>query len=79
MKEQQNSLLILRFWNENVNLVFVDCRQNISAAKSKQTSCFLEIHNSNELSFEYLTAFLFKFINHWAPRKVARAPNFIFL
>ena len=58
MKEQQNSLLILRFWNENVNLVFVDCRQNISAAKSKQTSCFLEIHNSNELSFEYLLSYL---------------------
>ena len=50
--------LILRFSNENVKCVFVDCRQNISATKSKQTSSFLEIHNSNKSSFEYLLTYL---------------------
>ena len=67
--------LILRFSNENVKCVFVDCRQNISATKSKQTSSFLEIHNSEQIEFR-VSAYLFKFIDHWAPRNVARAPHF---
>ena len=61
MNECQNSLLIMRFWNENVKCVFVDCRQKISAGKSKQTSTFLEARNSNtEIEFR-ASAYLFKF------------------
>lgn len=36
MQEQQISLLILPFLNDNVKHVFVDDRQKIFAAKSKQ-------------------------------------------
>ena len=53
--------------------------------KSKQTSTFLEIiQNSDKLSFEMHEAgfqastYLFKFIDQWAPRSGARAPNFLF-
>ena len=63
MNEQQNSLLIIRFWNENVKCVFVDCRQKISAGKSKQTSTFLETQNSNNSSFEHLLTYLSLSIN----------------
>ena len=44
--------------NENVTCVFVDPRQKISADKSKQTSTFLEILNSNESSFKHLLPYL---------------------
>ena len=77
MHKQQKSLVILCFWNENMKWVFVDHRQKISADKSKQTSTFLEILNSNELSF-WASAYLFKFINQWGPRNVARAPKLLF-
>ena len=63
MKEWQNSLLILHFWNKNVKHVFVDHGQNISADKSKQTSTFLEIQNSNESSFKHLLTYLSLSIN----------------
>ena len=33
MKERQNSLIILRFWNENVKRVLVDRTQKIPADK----------------------------------------------
>ena len=67
------------------NRVFVDHRQKISTDKSKQTSTFLEIiQNSDksscktrEASFR-ASAYLFKFIDQWDPRSVARAPNFLF-
>ena len=52
MKERQNSLLILCFWNENIKRVFVDHTQNISTDKSKQTSTFFKIRNINKLSFK---------------------------
>ena len=77
MHKRQKSLVILCFWNENIKWVFVDHRQKISDDKSKQTSTFLEILNSNELSF-WASAYLFKFINQWGPRNVARAPKFLF-
>ena len=77
MHKQQKSLVILCFWNENMKWVFVDHRQKISADKSKQTSTFLEILNSNELSF-WASTYLFKFINQWGPRNVARAPKLLF-
>ena len=59
--------------------VNVDCRQKISAAKSKHaTSTLLEIQNSNkssfetrEWSFEYLLTLSAYFIDQWAPRNVA--------
>ena len=63
MKERQNSLLILHFWNKNVKHVFVDHGQNISADKSKQTSTFLEIQNLNESSFKHLLTYLSLSIN----------------
>ena len=63
MNEWQNSLLIMRFWNENVKCVFVDCRQKISAGKSKQTSTFLDARNSNKSSFEHLLTYLSLSIN----------------
>ena len=74
---KQDSLRILRLWNENIKCVFIDSRVKISADKSKQTSTFLEILNSNELSF-WASAYLFKFINQWGPRNVARAPKILF-
>ena len=52
MKEWQNSLLILCFWNENIKRVFVDHTQKLSSDKSKQPSTFLEIQNINKLSFK---------------------------
>ena len=52
--------------------------KKISAGKSKQTSTFLETRNSNtEIEF-WASAYLFKFIDQWAPRNVAPAPNFLF-
>ena len=78
MNKRQNSLLNMRFWNDNVKCVFVDCRQKISAGKSKQTSTFLETRNSNtEIEF-WASAYLFNFIDQWAPRNVAPAPYFLF-
>ena len=63
MNEWQNSLLNMRFWNDNVKCVFVDCRQKISAGKSKQTSTFLDTRNSNKSSFEHLLTYLSLSIN----------------
>ena len=63
MNEWQNSLLNMRFWNDNVKCVFVDYRQKISAGKSKQTSTFLETPNSNKSSFEHLLTYLSLSIN----------------
>jgi len=68
MKEQQNFLLILRFWTEDVKRVFVNCRQKICADKSEKTSTFLVIWNLDELSLErselsfQVSSYLFKFI-----------------
>ena len=62
----------LRFWNKNVKRVFVECRWNFSAAKSQQTNSKLE-----QIEFK-VSAYLFKFIDQWAARNVARAPNFLF-
>ena len=63
MNERQNSLLIMRFWKENVKCVFVNCRQKISAGKSKQTSTFLDTRKSNKSSFEHLLTYLSLSIN----------------
>ena len=52
MKERQNPLLILRFWNENIKRMLVGHTQKISADKSKQTSTFPEIQNINKASFK---------------------------
>ena len=76
MNERQNSLLIMRFWNENVKCVFIDCRQKISAGKSKQTSTFLDTRNSNKSRFEHLLTYLSLSINGLLD--VAPAPNFLF-
>ena len=56
MKEQQNSLLTLRFWDENVKCMFVDCRQKISSAEDKQTNLELK-----QIEF-WVCAYLFKSI-----------------
>ena len=65
------ALLILRFWNKNLKRVFVECRRNVSAAKSQQTNSKLE-----QIEFKVF-AYLFKFIDQWAARNVAWAPNFL--
>ena len=85
MKEWQNSLCILRFWNENVKCVFVNPQQKISTDKSKQTSNLLEIRNLNEScfempesSFEHLLTYNFKFIDQLATKNMTQALDFLF-
>ena len=56
MKERQNSLLTLRFWDENVKCMFVDRRQKISSAEDKQTNLELK-----QIEF-WVSAYLFKSI-----------------
>ena len=56
MKERQNSLLTLRFWDENVQCMFVDRRQKISSAEDKQTNLELK-----QIEFSVST-YLFKSI-----------------
>ena len=65
----QNSLLILCIWSKNVqhSLTWL-CSSTVGKT-------FLEIQDLNESSFEH---FFFKFIDWWAPRKMAVAPTFLF-
>ena len=59
------------FWNENIKRMFVERRWNFIAAKSQQTNSKLE-----QIEFKVF-AYLFKFIDQWAARNVAWAPNFL--